>query len=158
MDGRPLKECVAHGKAWNVMEGTRRYWKILDLCYHGSCLDVNGWLSYCMPHVSYLASLLFHLPLHILGFTHHLLCYTLLLTLRLLIAYWAWLMMYYCTFTGVLISHSRVAGSSPAWLLVFYCRSTRAYSRALFPSYPVWLVIFPLLSGHSSTSLAPLFN
>src|SRR6266702_3234860 len=39
MDGRPSKGCTAHGKAWNLMEGTRRYWIILDLCYQYLCLD-----------------------------------------------------------------------------------------------------------------------
>jgi len=151
MDGRPSKGCAAQGKAWNVLEGTGVFWT------HGSCLDIDGWRNNCMPHVSYLASLMFHFPLCILGFYSSLLCYAYLLTLRLLIAYWAWLIVCYYTLVGVLISRSRIASSSPAWLLVFYRRSTRANSRALYPSHPAWLFIFPLC-GHYSILLAPLFS
>ncbi len=138
---------------WKGLEGTGEYWT------HGSCLDIDGWLSYCMPHVSCLASLMFHFPLWILGFTHHCLLYILLLTLCLLIAYWAWLIVCYYTLAEVLISHSIVAGSSPAWLLVF---TTVKYQEPIaefpFPtSFPVWTPLLHL-RGHYSTSSAPLFS
>jgi len=41
-DGRPPKGCAAHGKAWKVMEGTGKYWIVLNLCYQSSCLDIDG--------------------------------------------------------------------------------------------------------------------
>jgi len=124
MDGRLSKGCTAHGKAWKVLEGTGVFWT------HGLCLDIDGWLSDCMPHVSCIHLIVVSLPFVYTWFYSSYLCYAFLLTLRLLIAYWAWLIVCYCTLVGVLISCSRVTGSSPAWLLVFYCRSTRAYSRA----------------------------
>ena len=28
-------------KAWKSLEDNGRYWKILESCYHGSCLDID---------------------------------------------------------------------------------------------------------------------
>ncbi len=139
---------------WKGMECTRRHWSILDSWF----VPGYWWMTESLYASCLLSCLIVvSLPLVDTWFYSSLLCYTLLLTLWLLIAYWAWLIVCYCTPVGVLISRSIVAGSSPAWLLVFYRRSTRANSRALYPSHPVWLFIFPLC-GHSSTSLAPLFS
>ncbi len=153
---------MENADGWKTVEGVRCPWKGMECTgKHWSILDsrfVPGYwwmteLLYASCSLSHLVDV--SLPIVYMWFYSSLLCYALLLTIRLLIAYWAWLIVCYCTLVGVLISRSRVAGSSPAWLLVFYRRSTRAYSRAFYSSHPVWLVIFPL-SGHYSTSLAPL--
>ena len=146
---------------WKTIEGVRYPWKGMECT--GSILDswfVPGyWWMTELLYASCLLSRLIDvsLPFVYTWFYSSFLCYTSLLTLRLLIAYWAWLMVCYYTLVGVLISCSRVAGSSPAWHLVFYRRSTRAYSRALIPHHPVWLFILHLCRCYS-TSLAPLFS
>ena len=139
---------------WKGMECTGRNWSILDSWF----VPGYWWMTESLYASCLLSCLIVvSLPFVYTWFYSSFLCYALLLTLCLWIAYWAWLIVCYCTLVEVLISRSKVAGSSPAWLLVFYRRSTRAYSRTPFSSYPVWLFIFPLC-GHYSISLAPLFR
>jgi len=127
MDGRLLKGCTAHGKAWKIVEGTGSFWTCVirvwawmtELLY-ASCL-LSCLIVVSLPY-SDMWTLLIVTQSCLLLLTDHLLSIT----------------HYACnTLVEVLISHSKVAGSSPAWLLCFttciHRRSTRAYSRSPSP-------------------------
>ncbi len=101
MDGRPSKGCAAHGKAWNTVEGTGLFWTYVcawmtELLY-ASCL-LSRLIVVSLPF----------LDMWILLIVTH--CCLLLITDRLLsMTHYT-----YDTLVEVLISHSKVAGSSPA--------------------------------------------
>src|SRR6266702_4213883 len=104
MDGRPSKGYAAHGKAWNVMESTGSFWTCV--------IRVRAWMTKQL----YASCLLSHLIVvslpHLDMWTPLIMTQSclLLLTDRLLsMTHYA-----YDTLVEVLISHSKVTGSSPA--------------------------------------------
>jgi len=115
---------------WKGMESHGRYWIILDLCYQSVCLD--DWATVCLmslisPHCCFTS------PFGYMDLTHHdsellTLAYWLLTDRLLSMTHYA-----YYTVVEVLISHSKVTGSSPAWLLVFTAEVLEPIAEAPFP-------------------------
>ena len=149
MDGRLSKGCTAHGKAWKVLEGTGLFWTCV--------IRVCAWMTERLYASCFLSCLIVvslpYLDMWTLLILTH--CCLLLLTDCLLsMTHYA-----YYTLVEVLISCSRVTGSSPAWLLVFTTAKYQvSIAEPLSLPFPVWIIISHLLSGLYSISLAPLFS
>ena len=129
-----------HRISWKVLEGTGSFWTCV--------IRVCAWMTERLYASCFLSCLIVvslpYLDMWTLLILTH--CCLLLLTDCLLsMTHYAYDML-----VEVLISHSRVTGSSPAWLLVF---TTEAVLESIaeassLHSYPVWLV--SLLSNNKT--------